>query len=117
MDETKMTKGSNGWRAETKIALGMTRPDDFKRGDLAMLLVISTSKAMNGGLYSSANVQAEGFGVVTFEIGGDFSKTIERDRAARCAEKTVAAMQERALGRKEALLAEAKAFYAAKGAA
>lgn len=117
MTETTIyTKGSDGWSGETKIPLGTARPGSGA-SYLPEFLVITTHKAMQGGIYASANVRAEGFGIVTFEIGGDFSKMLLRDRKARCTEKTVTAMHEQALQQKAELLDEVKAFYAKKQAA
>jgi hypothetical protein len=114
MHEMKLTKGRDGWSAETKIALGITKRDDFGKGELPLYLVISTWKSSSFGLYSSASVHAESSGSVMMDVFGDFSKTIARDKNARCTEKTVRAMHQRALAGADALVAEALAFYAKK---
>lgn len=113
---SSMINGSNGWRAETRIDLGLTRRHDSKDLNMPLILVISTAKAVNGGIYTSANVQAEGGGVVTFEVAGDFSKTLERDRKARCTEKAVRAMHARVMARQDEIVAEAHDFYTKKAA-
>lgn len=115
---TQFYKGRDGWQGETREPLGITRTDHLKR-ELTLELEITTRKSIRGGVHCSASVFRIGDRLRTHTFGlgagGDFSKNLEEDRAARCTEKTVKAMHERAVAKLADLVEEAKAYYA-KGA-
>lgn len=113
MTNVEMIKSNNGWIAETKAPLGINKRDDWKKVDMPLILTIGTGKALNGKLYSHAGVAAEYNGSTIMEICGDYRKILETTEE-RCTEKTVGAMHQRSLARLPDIIAEAKAFYAAK---
>lgn len=113
MDEKTTYRNSkaSGWHGETKIQLGLTM--QHAGAEFQRVLVISTSKTFNGrGIYSDASVRGENGSATIFSLGSDYQKRLERDVGARCTEKAVRLMHERALQQKDALVAEAKRFYA-----
>jgi hypothetical protein len=120
--ETSYTKGSrDGWKAVTEIPLTQYATVTEKcYGDVpgrtfTRVLRISTFKASNGQLISSANVHETGNGMLRMSLGGDFSKRLVTS-GVRCTEQAVRAQHENALAVAPAVLAEAHAFYAAKDA-
>lgn len=125
--KTKIFKGRNGWEADTEVVLPDVVSTEGARTDLSgakregeTRLTISTSKYSRGGIWSRASVSfhgTDGCMVHAFGLGtglGDFSKTLAADQTARCTEKSVRAQHERACLNIGAVIAEAKAFYAAK---
>jgi hypothetical protein len=98
-----------GWQATTDVALEGTR-----------VLRFNTSKReSNGraaGVSAFASVHKVERGFMSFELFGDYSKTVALDANARSTEKTVALVHAQALGQLDAILAEVKAYYAAKDA-
>lgn len=108
--EIGIYKGRDGWSARSRVAL-----DDH--GLPGRILDISTYKSGRGGVWTHAQcLKIEG-GFESFVIFGDFSKTIQQDRKARCTEKTVKQMQQAAVAQRDALLAECVNFYRNKEAA
>ncbi len=108
VNETSTAKGRDGWQCSTDFHLHGNR-----------YLHINTSKRSSGGISSHAScVKIEhhdtGFSSMSFAMFGDFSKTVEYDRTVKCTEKTVKAMHEKVLLRKDEILAEAGRFYLAK---
>lgn len=112
MPETTMNKGQrNGWKATTNYPMGETKDHFGRQAD--RLLHFSTYKDSRGGLTSNAMVCLSRDGMISFAIGGDFSKSILRT-SARCTEKSIREQHAQALMQAEAILAEAHAFYDAK---
>ena len=111
--DTNMRKGGDGWRAETRVDLG---PVTNHRGEGMRVLTINTWKHSNGGIYTSASAAVHLDGMTSFEIFGDFHKTLIPRDGTKCTEKAVRQWHERALLQVDGVVAEAKAFYAAKDA-
>lgn len=111
--DTKIFKGRDGWRAETRIDLGMVNKKGAK-----LELEIDTRKGSRG-LQTYATVYAiDGyFRSHTFDMGsgrGDFSKRLEDLPGARCTEKSIRTLHESVIGRASAITELAKAHYATK---
>lgn len=115
MTTTTISKGYDGWNAETKVALGISKFDDWKKVDMPLMLTISTRKMSNGNLFSHADVHAEHNGSIIMELAGDYRLILERTKD-RCTEKAVRAMHARAVARMPEVIAKATAFYAEKAA-
>ena len=119
--ETKVTKGKNGWEAETSISMG---PATERHGDKVgeRVLTIRTSKGYGPGkgIDARASVALHLDGWVQHVIGygtpgGDFSQRILRS-GAKCTEKAVRALHEEAITHADAILADARDHYAAQKA-
>lgn len=105
--ETTIKRDMRGHlRAETVAPLGFDRRE----------LHITTMKHSGGGVWTHVQcVQADpdgrGFRFIVF---GDFNRTLSVHRAARCTQAVIEATHATALVGLDTLLADAKAFYAAK---
>lgn len=100
--KTSMQDG--GWEAKSRIPL--IEP---------LQLDIDTHKSVNGGVTTIASVVKVEDGVTSFARYGDFRETVERDKTARCTEKTVRVQHEAALANLPEILERVYAFYEAKG--
>lgn len=94
-----------GWQAKTSYPLEGERR-----------LTITTHKANRGITTYCQVAKHERDGTMSFMLYRDFGKTILRDSAARCTEKTVRYQHAIALNQVEALLTEARTFYAREDA-
>lgn len=98
------------WNAETKIALNDSRQ-----------LKLRTSKNDRGTLVTYASVcvlkREPGYVVETFEVYGDYMKTVYATEPKRVTAKTVEEQQAKALQDLPYILENVKAYYAAKGIA
>jgi hypothetical protein len=98
-----------GWQATTDIPLEAPR-----------VLRLNTSKREQHGRAAGVSTYASVHKVdgpfITMDLFGDFSKTVALDASARSTEKTVTLVHAQALGQLDAILAEVKAYYAAKDA-
>jgi hypothetical protein len=98
---------TRGWQANTDIPLEGTR-----------VLRLHTSKHQVRGVAAGVSTQASVHKVegqfITHELFGDYSKTVALDSISKCTEKSVKALHAEALGRLDDILAEVKAYYAAK---
>ena len=103
MNATTISKGRNGWEAETMASI----PDTNR------VLVIRTGK-MDGGVVTRAVVNTDsGDGFLTWNLFGDYcARTVYK--GARATEKTVTELHQIALDGVEQTLAAALAHYAAK---
>ena len=103
MNATSISKGRNGWEAETMVSI----PDTNR------VLVIRTGK-MDGGVITRAVVNTDnGDGFLSWNLFGDYSsRTVYK--GARATEKTVTELHQIALDGVEQTLAAALAHYAAK---
>lgn len=103
--EIKTSKGSNGWRAESKTELGDT-PEGMRTLEL-------TTYKIPGGLAASANVfYYKPDGSKMTMIFQDFVKRgIAKTSCSRVTEKAVLQVHEKALLEMNSLIGEAKAFY------
>lgn len=100
--EMNISKGRDGWKAETSIKL-----------DGGLWLDITTLKG-NGGLRSRAQCYRRENGFITFVLFQDYSATLATS-PARCTEKAVADLHRQTLGKLDDVKAAVAAFYAAKG--
>jgi hypothetical protein len=100
--EMQLSKGRDGWKAETHIEL-----------DNGRHLSITTRKG-NGGLRTGAQAYRIENGFMTFVLFGDYSATVATG-PARCTEKTVAELHRQALAKLDEVKAAVAAFYSAKG--
>lgn len=111
---TTITKSpTNGWQAVSEVALHDT-------GEGARVLRLRTSKD-KGGIAATATVfvrkGCNGYATETHAIFSDFYKSgIAPAACARVTEKAIEAAHRHALAFMDALIEEAKAFYAAKAA-
>jgi hypothetical protein len=110
MSNYRLSKGRDGWKAESSIPL-----------EAPYALRITTSKGSRGLSTSASRVKVEadlgtGFTGFSFMMFQDFSKTVAENRAARCTENTVRLLHEEALAKLDQIKADCAAFYAAKGA-
>jgi hypothetical protein len=100
---------TRGWQANTDIPLEGTR-----------VLRLHTSKHLVRGVAAGVSTQASVHKVegqfITHELFGDYSQTVARDAISKCTEKSVTALHTKALAGLDAILAEVKAYYAAKDA-
>lgn len=99
------------WVAKTKLQLAGERQ-----------LTISTSKDTRGNLTTYASVaivKRDGGALIeTFEVYGDYMKTVRKTSPKVCTQKAVTVQQEAALAEDlQIVLDDVKAFYAAKGIA
>lgn len=107
---TNIRKDAFGkWVARTKLPLAGDRQ-----------LTISTSKDIRGNLATYASVaivKREGGAVIeTFEVYGDYMKTVRKTSPKVCTQKAVTVQQDAALAEDlQIVLDDVKAFYAAKG--
>lgn len=97
------------WVAKTKLPLAGDRQ-----------LTISTSKDARGSLVTYASMaivkRENGAVIETFEMYGDYMKTVRKSQPKVCTQKAVGAQQEAALVEDlQLVLDDVKAFYAAKG--
>lgn len=97
------------WVAKTKLPLAGERQ-----------LTISTSKDSRGSLTTYASVaivKRDGIALIeTFEVYGDYMKTVRKSQPKVCTQKAVTAQQDAALAEDlQIVLDDVKAFYAAKG--
>jgi len=116
--DTTIEKRKDGWQAKTYIIIGPAE-DHFKRSG-ERRLCIDTSKALRGGLVTRASVSLHQGNSYSHAFGlgtglGDYSKRV-LVTATRCTEKAVREQHAQALGQTDALLAEARDFYAAQEA-
>lgn len=96
------------WVAKTKLPLAGERQ-----------LTISTSKDTRGNLTTYASVaivKRDGGALIeTFEVYGDYMKTVRKSSPKVCTQKAVTVQQEAALAQDlQIVLDDVKAFYAAK---
>ena len=101
--KTRIYKAIDGWTAESITKLEGT--DKY--------LNVTTTKGINGRLYTSASaVEIEGH-IVRFAVFSDFRKTLKvYDKGIRATEKTITALHTEALQGLQAIIEEAKGFYA-----
>lgn len=96
------------WVAKTKLPLAGERQ-----------LTISTSKDSRGALTTYASVaivKRDGAALIeTFEVYGDYMKTVYVTSPKRVTQKTVEEQQDKALADLPYILENVKAFYATKG--
>ncbi len=100
--EMNISKGRDGWKAETHIELEGGR-----------WLDISTWKS-NGGIRSRAHCYRCEGAFRIYALFQDYSATLATS-PARCTEKAVAELHRQALGKLDEVKAAVAAFYAAKG--
>jgi hypothetical protein len=106
MTAAQYVKNMRGnWQGKTSVALAMPGPQ--RRLD------ITTLKVCSGNLITSALVCEVQDSVTTYTPYDDFSKRLEISDL-RVTEKAVRLQHERALAQLDTLVAEVKAFYAAK---
>lgn len=116
--EVKMEKTKNGWRARSEFQIG-TAPASGSDGECPRFLRLETDKGYRGGVESSVRgfKRTGHFEVSAMMIGGtgggDFSKTVTR-HDVRVTEKAVREAHVAALRQFDALIEEAKAYYAAQ---
>lgn len=103
----------NGWQATTYFPMGEAK-DHFDR-PAERRLRINTSKSSRGGISTFASCVLEREGIISFAIGGDYSKTVASE-SVRCTEKAVREQHQRALALAEQILADARTFYQVKDA-
>lgn len=103
---TKISKGREGFEAESRIDLGFDR----------RVLQVTTSKQSGRGLKTYATViqlDATDPRVFSFVMFQDFSKAIACDLKARCTEANISALHAQALANIEPVLAQVRIQYAA----
>lgn len=107
--QVRLVKGSSGWQATTDVKLEGTR-----------VLRLDTSKhevrGRAAGVSTHASVHKVDGQSMTHELFGDYSKTVAVKASARSTEKAVAATHAGTLAQLDTILAEIKAYYAAKDA-
>ena len=118
--QTTLTKKDKGWVALTILALpGVIERHDYRNSvkgvpDPAELR-IETSKSYDGGIDTRASVvynTGTGFRcAISFAGDGDYSRTIQRDRKARCTEKKVGEFHADSLTYLDTVLADVAAHY------
>jgi hypothetical protein len=118
--EIKMTKGQDGWKAQSEISLGEC--DGMFAGTRGeRILKLSTYKHSRGGIWSFASVaireNREGGYSESTMLFQDYSKTVQHIAAARVTEKAIKQAHETALQSFPAIIEEARAQYAAKAQA
>ena len=101
---TTISKGRDGWQAETVIDLGIKD----------RVLIVSSHKA-TGGVVTTSTVNTKKDGFLSWDLFGDFRRRT-MFKGARCTEKTVRALHQQALDAVEQIKAEAAAFYQVKDA-
>jgi hypothetical protein len=114
--EVKLTKCHDGWQAETIVSLGMTETERRAGWQPAeRKLSLTTRKYRPGVITSFAHVYVvtDG-GVKTWGVYGDYSKRLKPVAVKTATEKSVRAAHEMGVRELETIIAEAKAFYAAK---
>lgn len=102
--EMQLSKGRDGWKAETHIEL-----------DGGRWLDISTWKS-NGGIRSRVHCYRREGSFRTYALFQDYNATLATS-TARCTEKAVAELHRQALAKLDEVKAAVTAFYAAKGQA
>jgi hypothetical protein len=118
--ELNITKGQNGWKAQSEISLGEC--DGMFAGTRGeRILKLSTYKHPRGGIWSLASVAVrenrEGYYSESTMLFQDYSKTVQHIAAARATEKAIKQAHETALQGFPAIIEEARAQYAAKAQA
>lgn len=105
MNDIIVRKSRDGWYAESQFQM-----PEIGEG---RVLSIDTRKGERG-IYSAASIHVRKDGIVTFVIYGDYRRVLERNKEARCTEKSIAEMHARSLAQLDAIKAEAVAFYQTK---
>ena len=106
----------DGWNGKDTIDMGMTVTDRF-HGPGERKLQIHTYKRSRGGIHTTATCAVHRDGSMTFEIFGDYNKTVATVEA-KCTEKAVKTLHATVMAQQaDAILAEARDFYAKKDAA
>ena len=119
--ELKMTKGRDGWKAQSEITLGEC--DGMSAGTRGeRILKLSTYKHPRGGIWSLASVAVRehregGYYSESTMLFQDYNKTVQHIAAARATEKAIKQAHETALRSFPAIIEEARAQYAAKAQA
>lgn len=110
---TIVHKRRDGWEAITYFEIGPAKHDHHSEPGIRSLR-ISTSKRSRGGISTSATaVVLCPDGTMSWLPFEDFNKHLIAEKV-RCTEKSVREQHAKALEQAEAILAEAKAFYAGK---
>jgi hypothetical protein len=119
--ELKMTKGRDGWKAQSEINLGEC--DGMSAGTRGeRILKLSTYKHPRGGIWSLASVSVRehregGYYSEFTQLFQDYNKTVQQVPAACATEKAIKQAHETALRSFPAIIEEARAQYAAKAQA
>jgi hypothetical protein len=119
--ELKMTKGHDGWKAQSEISLGEC-DGTFAGTRGTRILKLSTYKHSRGGIWSVASVAIRenregGYYSESTMLFQDYSKTVQHIAAARVTEKAIKQAHETALQSFPVIIEEARAQYAAKAQA
>ena len=101
--EMQLSKGRDGWKAETHIDLNNGRH-----------LSITTRKGKGGGLRAGAQAYRIENGFMIYELFGDYFEKLATS-PSRCTEKAVAELHRQALLKLDEVRESVAKFYAAKG--
>jgi hypothetical protein len=106
----KLEKGRNGWKATTNVEL---------EGGARVLMLVTSKHTVQGraaGVSTNATVHKVNGRFLSFELFGDYCKTVMVNNIARSTEANVHAVHAEALKKLDAILAEVTEFYKAKAA-
>lgn len=113
-----LRKGRDGWEATTELDMPDVVAFGGREGgrEGKTVLQIQTGKGQRQHIRTRAAVIWRGDGFMTHAFGlgsgtGDYSSTVVQ-RMTRCTEKTVKELHDEALLQTDAILAQARAFYA-----
>lgn len=101
---TRISKGRDGWQAETQIDLGIKD----------RVLIVSSHKTA-GGVVTTSTVNTKKDGFLSWDLFGDFRRRT-MFKGARCTEKVIRELHQQALDALEQIKADAAAFYEKKDA-
>lgn len=111
--ETFISKDKrSGWRAETKIRLGVDDTDADKPA--RWQLDVTTRKGNSAGIVTHATVGKVERGFVTHRLYTDYSRYVFK-REGKCTEKAVGAQHDEALAMLETIIADVRDHYARIG--
>lgn len=108
--ETFISKDKRtGWRAETKIRLGVDETD--AANPVRWQLDITTRKGNSAGIVSHVTVGRVERGFVTHRLYTDYSRYVFK-REGKCTEKAVSTQHDEALAMLETIVADVRDHYA-----
>uniref|UniRef100_A0A6M3K3D0 Uncharacterized protein n=1 Tax=viral metagenome TaxID=1070528 RepID=A0A6M3K3D0_9ZZZZ len=106
-----------GWNGKDTIDMGVAAIHG-NRGEGTRMLQIHTYKRSRGGIHTFASCAIHAAGMMTMDLFGDYSKTVATLDGVKCTEKSIKTLHTKVMAEQaDAILAEARAFYAAKDAA
>lgn len=111
--KTRITKGRDGWEANTTIPLDGDESRAIAVGE--RFLKVSTHKRDGGRLVTTASVATKTDIGYQFAMFQDYMKTVSQSKS-RCTDKNVEVQHCGVLNDMDFILADVRAYYAAKEA-